>query len=286
MSDLSTSFTRALVRAPAASFVDGLRRVEAGVPVLETALAQHRRYVAALRACGVEPIELPADPRHADACFVEDTAVLVGTAAMLARPGAPSRRGEVDAVHAALVDLGLACAGIVAPATLDGGDVCLAGERAFIGLSERTNAAGADQLGAWFAGFGIDAATIDIRGFDSILHLKSGLAWLGDGRIAVVEELYSHPLLRDFEPVVPVAGEAAAANAVRIGGRVLVAAGHPLFAAQLAGFGLQPLVVDIGEYAKLDGGLSCLSLRWREPRGQHTLAAATDGPDGSRGDLP
>lgn len=262
MGDRSTSFTRALVRPPAASFVDGLRRGDAGVPVLATALVQHRRYVETLRACGVEPVGLPADPRHPDACFVEDTAVLVGTAAMLARPGAPSRRGEVDAIHAALQNLGLVCGEIAAPATLDGGDVCLAGGRAFIGLSERTNAAGADQLGAWFAGFGIDAATIDIRGLDSILHLKSGLAWLGEGRIAVVDELRGHPLLRDFEPVVLAADEAAAANAVRINGHVLVAAGHPRFTARLAELGLAPLVVDIGEYARLDGGLSCLSLRW------------------------
>lgn len=261
-SGFSTTFTHSLVRPPGAAFVDGLRRVDLGVPSLAEALGQHRGYCAALREAGVDIVTLPDDPRFPDGCFVEDTAVIAGRAAMLSRPGAPSRRGEVAAIRKALAELGFVLSSIEAPGTLDGGDVCVAGERALIGLSARTNEAGAQQLGAWFAGRGIAARTIDIRALDSILHLKSGLAWLGEGRIAVIDALARHPALADFEPVVLDRDEAYAANAVRINDCVLIAAGHPRFAGRLAVLGLRTVAIEMGEFARLDGGLSCLSLRW------------------------
>lgn len=262
MVDRGTRFTHALVRAPGPAFVDGLRRIDLGVPSLDVALIQHRRYCEALQASGVTLVELADDPRFADGCFVEDTAILVRSEAMLTRPGAISRRGEVDAIGEALHATGLALSIIEAPGTLDGGDVCVAGDRALIGLSERTNTAGAEQLAAWFAARAIRAELIDIRRLDSILHLKSGLAWLGDGCMIAVEALASHPALADFKRITPVAGDAYAANAVRINDRVLVAAGYPVFAARLEEQGLHTIPLDVGEYAKLDGGLSCLSLRW------------------------
>lgn len=254
--------THAIVRLPGANFQDGLTSAGLGAPDLARALEQHAAYCDALRRCGLELTVLPADPAFPDGTFIEDTAVLADGAALLTRPGAPSRQGEVDAIRDALDDRGFALSRVQPPGTLDGGDVCDAGSRVFVGISQRTNAAGAAQLAEWFAARGRPVREIDIRASRSILHLKSGLAALGDGRLLVVEALAAHPAFAAFERLVVDADEAYAANAVRIGDRVLVASGHPRVAARLAAAGCRTLALDLDEFRKMDGGPSCLSLRY------------------------
>jgi dimethylargininase len=254
--------TRALVRPPGANFAEGLTRVDLGPPSLRRALEQHRAYCDALVRCGLELTVLPPDPTHPDATFVEDTAVLADGAIIITRPGAPSRAGEIVAIRAAFADRGLGMSAIHAPGTLDGGDVCIAGKVAFIGRSARTNADGADQLAAWFDAAGFDVRLVDITALGSILHLKSGLAAIGDGRLLVIEDLRRDPAFADFECVVVDRGEEYAGNALRINDHVLVAHGYPKLHTRLAGLGYRTLVVELGEFAKMDGGASCLSLRW------------------------
>lgn len=255
-------FRHAIVRTPGDNFADGLTRVDLGAPSFELTLAQHAAYCAALRDCGLALTELPADPRFPDGTFVEDTAIVVAEGAILTRPGAPSRLGEVDAVATALRGFFPTLATIDAPGHVDGGDICEAGRHVFIGISQRTNEAGARQLAAWLATHGVTSSTVDIRGLDSILHLKSGIACLAGGRLLLIDELAAHPAFAGYERVLLDADEIYAANAVQVNGKVLVASGYPKLAANLRALGYDLIELDMSEYAKLDGGLSCLSLRF------------------------
>lgn len=255
-------FTRAIVRPPGSTFARGLVREPLGTPSLELALLQHQRYCDALLECGLALTRMPASDELADAPFVEDTALIARGRAITTRPGAPSRLGEVTDVHEALVARGFEPDAIREPGTLDAGDICEAGDVVFIGVSDRTNDEGARQLATWLRALGLETRVVDVRGQRSILHLKSGVSWLGDGRLLVIPELAGHAAFEGFEKVVVDAGEAYAANAVRVNDRVLLAAGHPRTEARLRELGLLPLVLDMSEFAKLDGGLSCLSLRF------------------------
>jgi dimethylargininase len=151
---------------------------------------------------------------------------------------------------------------IDSPGTLDGGDVCAAGEHFFIGISERTNEAGAWQLAEMVAAFGYTTSFVDIRGRNDILHLKSGISYLGEGRLAVVETLADRPEFRGHQLVSVHADEAYAANCVRVNSQVLLAAGYPVFESKLRELGYQTIVLEMSEFQKMDGGLSCLSLRF------------------------
>jgi dimethylargininase len=257
-----TMFSHAIARLPGADFAAGLTRVDLGKPQLDLALAQHADYCAALRTCGLAVEVLPALADHPDACFVEDCAILLPDGAILSRPGAPSRAGEVDGIAAAVRRHFRDPPRIEAPGTLDGGDICVAGRTVFIGLSHRTNADGAAQLARWLGERGYAHATIDIRGLDSILHLKSGLAALAGDRLLLIEALAGHPAFAAFERLVVAPEEAYGANAVQVNDHVLIARGHPKLAALLRARGYSAIALDMSEYAKLDGGLSCLSLRF------------------------
>lgn len=257
-----TRYRHALVRPPGANFAAGLSTAGLGAPDLALALRQHARYCEALRQCGLELVALPADEHHPDATFVEDTAILTAHGALLTRPGAPSRRGEVAAIGAALESLQAAIAAVAAPGTLDGGDVCECGTAVYLGISDRSNPEGADQLEAWLAPQGLPLRRIDIRPIRDLLHLKTGMSWLGEGRVAALAAL-APTLAAAGLDVVPVdADEAYAANCVRVNDFVLVAAGYPRFESRLAALGYRTLALDMSEFRKMDGGLSCLSLRW------------------------
>lgn len=254
--------TRAIVRRPGASFVLGLTTANLGAPLYDKALEQHDRYVGALQSCGLEVIRLEADERHPDSTFVEDAAVLTERGAILTRPGAVSRRGEVALIREALAGHFPSLKAIESPGTVDGGDVCRAESHVFIGISERTNDEGARQLALLLEAEGLTTSFVDVRGTRGILHLKSGLASLGDRRLAVIEALAGRQEFAGSDRVVVAAGEEYAANCVRVNDRVIMAAGYPRFQAALEGLGHAVVVVDVSEFRKMDGGLSCLSLRF------------------------
>ena len=255
-------FTRAIVRIPGSNFDAGLTTAEFGAPLFDLALEQHRCYCNALAECGLALTTLEADLRFPDSTFVEDAAILTPRGAVLARPGAASREGEVEAIRPAVLDFFPSPLTIDAPGTVDGGDICEAEEHFFIGLSHRTNEEGARQLAAHLAGLGYTSSTIDVRPMTSILHLKSGIAYLGDNTLVVMEEMAGNEQFHRFELIRVSADESYAANCVRVNDRVLVAAGFPQLTEELFARGFHPLVLEMSEFQKMDGGLSCLSLRF------------------------
>ncbi|MBA3534814.1 MAG: N(G),N(G)-dimethylarginine dimethylaminohydrolase [Ardenticatenales bacterium] len=256
-------FTRAIIRPPAANFAEGLTTVDLGVPDYQRTLEQHERYCAALEQCGLTLTRLEADARYPDSTFVEDTAILTERCAILTRPGAESRAGEVEAMREVLAAFYPTLSAIVAPGTVDGGDICEAGEHFFIGLSERTNEAGAEQLSRLLTEAGYTSSCVDIRGVNlpGLLHLKSGLSYLGDNRLVVVDELAAHEAFQGYDLVRVLPEEFYAANCVRVNDTVFLAAGYPLFEETVRRLGYRTIALEMSEFRKMDGGLSCLSLR-------------------------
>jgi dimethylargininase len=268
--------SRAIVRPPGASFVAGLTRAKLGLPDYQRALRQYAAYCDALESCGLTLTRLEPDERFPDSTFVEDTAILVSSRvsgeaspcaiaapmAVMTRPGAPSRRGEGQSIAQTLTELGLETAAISTPGTVDGGDICETESHFFIGISERTNEAGASQLADLLKSLGYISSFVDIRNLDAILHLKSGLAYLGDNRLVVIEALRTQAAFKGYELLPVENDEAYAANCVRVNDRVLVAAGFPRFERTLKDQGYKTLALEMNEFQKLDGGLSCLSLRF------------------------
>lgn len=255
-------FTHALVRPPADTFASGITTAGLGAPDLALALEQHRAYCRALERLGLSLVRLEPDPDHPDSTFVEDTAVLTPRGAIIARPGAPSRAGEVAAVEAALRRSHPDPDRVAAPGTVEGGDVCEAGGHYFIGLSRRTDREGAAQLGRWLASRRIGSSVIDIRALPRMLHLKTGLSWLGERRLLASGEIAGHEGLSGWEVVRVPEGEDYAANCLRVNGVLLVPRGFPATSRLLEERGFELVTLDVSEYRKMDGGLSCLSLRW------------------------
>ncbi len=259
-------FTRAIVRIPGSNFADGLTTVDLGVPHLDEVLHQHARYCDALRECGLELTVLDADLRHPDSTFVEDAAILTPHAAIFTRPGASSREGEVAAIQPIVERFYARTFLIESPGTVDGGDICEAEDHVFIGISHRTNEEGARQLTAHLNAIGYTASTIDIRSMTTILHLKSGISYIGDNTLVVMEEMADNPQFNSgfarFSLLRVSAAESYAANCVRVNQRVLIAEGFPQLHGGLIARGFSPLVLNMSEFQKMDGGLSCLSLRF------------------------
>jgi len=255
-------FRKAIVRPPARNFASGLTSVDLGAPVFEIALAQHEAYCAALERCGLTLIRLPADERFPDATFVEDTAVITTRGAIIARPGAPTRAGETEEIAEVLAQIYPSVQRIEAPGTVDGGDVCEAGDHFLIGISARTNEAGAKQLAGMLNELGYQATLVDIRNVDGILHLKSGMVCLADNLFVVIEGLAQRAELAGYDLLRVTRGEEYAANCVQVNEFVLVAAGFPVLEQTLQKFGHQTLALSMSEFQKMDGGLSCLSLRF------------------------
>ena len=255
-------FTKAIVRTPGSNFDAGLTTADFGAPVFELVLAQHRLYCEALVECGLALTALEANLRFPDSTFVEDTAILTPRGAVLTRPGAASRAGEVEAIRQSVLSSFPNALTIEAPGTVDGGDICEAENHFFIGLSRRTNEEGARQLAAELAAFGYTSSTIDVRAMASILHLKSGISYIGENTLVAVEEMADNEQFRSFNLIRIFADESYAANCVRVNHRVLTAAGFPKFTAELQARGFDPLILDMNEFQKMDGGLSCLSLRF------------------------
>jgi dimethylargininase len=260
---------QAIVRPPGLNFGDGITTSRLGTPNYALAIKQHEAYCAALERCGLRLIRLEADERYPDSVFVEDTAVLTTRGAILTRPGAQSRLDEVKEIAKVLSTFYPKLDSIAGPGTLDGGDVCEAENRFFIGISERTNEDGAQQVSQLLTSRGYTAMLIDIRSIENpdgspceMLHLKSGLAYLGANRLAVIEALANRGRFCDYHLVRLNPGEEYAANCLRINDQVLVAAGYPGFQSQLQELGYQTITLDMSEFQKMDGGLSCLSLRF------------------------
>lgn len=259
---LHPTFTRAIVRSPASNFSSGQTTQNYGAPDYALALEQHAAYCQALRKCGLDLIELEADHAYPDSTFVEDTAVLTAEFGLLTNPGHSSRRGEIDSIRETLIRQFSRLYSIQPPGTLDGGDICEAGSHFFIGISERTNVAGGVQLSEILGREGYTTDLVDIRAVPGILHLKSGLTYLGGNQLVVIEALAGLPVFRDYERIIPPQDEEYAANCVRVNDYVLTADGFPKFREMLETANYRLLLLNMSEFRKMDGGLSCLSLRF------------------------
>ena len=248
---------KALVRPPGDSFRHALS-AQQPPPAIDVDLArrQHAAYCAALREAGLALIELPPEEAYPDACFVQDTAVVYDQLAVVARLGAQSRRGEEAAVREALAGH-RRLAEIRPPATLEGGDVLLIGSRVFVGLSARTNAGGFAQLRDLLELEGASVHTLEVA---QGLHLLSNCTYLGRGILLAAGAWADLPDFAGLDVVRVPPEEAAAANALALGDYVVLPAGYPGTSALIRQRGLKVLSVDLSEFAKADGGATCLSV--------------------------
>ncbi|MEZ5471655.1 MAG: arginine deiminase family protein [Marinicella sp.] len=252
-------FKHAIVKTPCANMVNGITEAGLGQPDYQLALQQHQQYIEALQQCGVEVSVLPADEQFPDSCFVEDPAVITQHGAIITHPGADSRKGETKAIEQALLNQGLDIQHIKAPGTLDGGDVMMVDKHFYIGLSDRTNQQGAQQLIGILEQQGMSGETVEMNG---LLHLKTGLSYLENNRLLVSQEMIGHPAFESFNLLTVPAAESYAANCIWINGQVIVPKGFPKSQAMIEQAGYSTIAVDVSEFRKLDGGLSCLSLRF------------------------
>jgi dimethylargininase len=244
-----------LVRPPSTRLAEGIVTHISRTPVdLGLALVQYAAYGEAMAANGWLVTEVPAADDCPDSVFIEDAVVVCDDLAVLTRPGAPARRAEVPGAEQAVRSLGLRTAHIEEPGTLDGGDVLQAGHIVYVGRGGRTNGEGIRQLRALLAPLGRTVIAVPLRG---VLHLKSAVTALPDGTFLLLPELVPAELFPAVRPV----QEEAGCHVVPLGGdRVLIAASAPRTAELLADLGLTPVVVDIGEFEKLEGCVTCLSV--------------------------
>jgi dimethylargininase len=256
-------FTKAIVRLPGENFSQGLTMSGSpSRPDFRRALQQHAAYCRALAACGVEATVLSADAAYPDGTFVEDTFVIAERVAIATRPGAQTRMGEVESVAKAVQGSRPRIERIEAPGTVDGGDICQVDDHFLIGLSARTNEAGAAQLAAILARHQYSSSTLDIRHHPALLHLKSGIAYLGERRFLIAPGFPPSDQLTHCHVIEVEAREMYAANAVRVNEEVFIASGFPSLASTLQKLRYRVRALDMSEFAKMDGGLSCLSLRF------------------------
>ncbi|MFM2078197.1 MAG: hypothetical protein RJA49_2087 [Actinomycetota bacterium] len=250
----------ALVRPPSPRLADGLLTHLERTPVdAELALQQWHRYVAALHASGWHTLEVAGAPDCPDSAFVEDTMVVFGDVAVLARPGADERKPEVAAAAAAVRSLGYRTVAIEAPGTLDGGDVLKVGSTIYVGRGGRTNADGIDQLTAAFEPLGATVVSVPIT---KVLHLKSAVTALPDGTIIGWEPVVDD--LDAFPNFLAMPEESGSHVVILDDQRLLISADCPKSAAVLEARGYSLVKVDISEYIKLEGCVTCLSVRLRD----------------------
>ena len=250
-------FKRAIVRKPGRDFGGGITTADLGPPDFHRMMEQHQAYVTTLRGLNLEVEVLDSLPGFPDAHFVEDTAVVFDEAAVITRPGAPSRRGETETIVQAL-SLFRETLRIEAPGTVDGGDVFQVGTIFFIGISDRTNESGARQLGRMVARFGYrwTAVAVGVG-----LHLKSGINFVGRETVLSTRAFAQHDAIRDFNIIQLEDEESYAANTLLVNDHLITPKGFPRVVDQLARLGMPIIELDMSESRKMDGGLTCLSLR-------------------------
>jgi dimethylargininase len=249
-----------LVRVPSQAYSAYYARSGVGISQ-DRAHAQHRRYVQALESAGVQVSQVVPEGAFPDCVFIEDTAVVWGGSALVARM-APHREGEQAAVLEALAPTHT-LKRLPPGATLDGGDVLHVEGTTYVGLSSRTNRRGADALAEFLAPHGRPVVVVPVR---HCLHLKSAATYLGDGTLLAAPGLLDESHFDVARVIHTAAGESGCANCLRVGGRLLVLAGYPQTIGALERFaaagGLQVVALDVSEFEKGGGSLTCLSIIW------------------------
>ena len=252
-------FSKAILRKPGKSMVKGLRSADLGTPYFHLALQQHEMYNGALKQCGVDTIVLDADEKYPDSVFVEDTALLTPSCAILTRPGAVSRRGEVMGMKEVLTGYFENIYEVTEPGTVEAGDIMMVGSHFYIGISGRTNREGAGQVISFLEKYGMTGSVIEL---ESVLHLKTGVAYLEKNNLLACGEFLDKAEFKDFNRLPVDKDENYAANCIWVNDSVLMPAGYPETRQTIRKAGYNIIEIDVSEFRKLDGGLSCLSLRF------------------------
>jgi dimethylargininase len=254
-----TRFRKAILKSPCPSIVNGITTASLGKPVFETALAQHIKYRELLSELGLEIKLLEADDRFPDSVFIEDAALCTNQFAVVSSPGAESRRGETEGFSQILGEFFGTVYEINLPGTLEPGDVMMAGSHFFIGISDRTNHNGADQLLSILKKHGFSGSKIELKG---LLHLKSGVSYLEQDTVVAAGKLENHPAFAGFRKIIVPDNESYAANSLWMNDTVLVPEGFPVTQERIEKAGYTTATLNMSEFRKVDGGLSCLSLRF------------------------
>jgi dimethylargininase len=248
----------ALTRKPGPNYADGLTTQIKDAPNYQLLLEQHEAYCRVLESLGIELIRLEPEPAYPDAYFVEDTAVVTRYVAVITHPGADTRRGETAAIEPVLARYRKTFR-IHSPGILDGGDVLLVGSRATIGISERTNENGARQLGRILETYGYTWTTVPVS---AGLHLKSSVNLVGANTLLVTKAFETAEPLEAYRKIVVVEEETYACNTLFLNGHLMMPAGYPETRKALVETGSPVIELDVSEVRKMDGGLTCLSIRF------------------------
>ena len=255
-------FKHTIVRTPCSKICDGITSApELGQPIYELALQQHEKYIEALKATGVDVKVLPPLEDYPDSCFVEDVAVLAENCAIITNPGAGTRNGETEYIIPAIKEhysddqIGY----IKAPGTLEGGDVMKVGDTFYVGLSARTNEEGIKQFAEFFESYGYKVKSVPLT---EVLHLKTGVNYIENNIMLVSGEFIDKEDFAGYEKIIVPDEEAYGANCIWMNGTVIVPKGYEAVKKAVEDAGYPVIVVDTSEFRKIDGGLSCLSLRF------------------------
>lgn len=264
MSDQSFRFTYAITRKPGPSIISGLRAVDIGAPDLTLMLTHHATYVAALKATGATLVELAAADAFPDSVFVEDTALCLPQGCVIMRPGAASRLGEAAEMAPHLRALYGQVLEIKGPGFIEGGDILVTGREILIGRSARTDAAGIAEFTSLVAPWGHTVREVVTP--PGVLHFKTDCSLLDGDTILSTKRLAASGCFDGYRVIHTAPGEEAAANSIRFNDIVIVPAGFPATRAAIEAAGFSVKEIGNSECAKLDGGMSCLSLRFTPKR--------------------
>ena len=251
-------FSNAIVRMPGIDFSQGITSGKWGTPDYPTMLAQHQAYTAALRSLGLEVIVLEPLSGFPDAYFVEDAAIITPQIAVITHPGAPARRGEVDSIETVLSKYRRTVR-IEPPGTVEGGDILMVENHFLIGVSARTNQEGARQLGTNLEGCGYTWTPVPVG---AGLHLKSSVNYVGKDTLLVTAEFNNRPELAEYTRLVIDPAEEYAANILYANEHLIIPLGFPKTHRLLTSLGFPILELEVSEARKMDGGITCMSLRF------------------------
>jgi dimethylargininase len=247
-----------IVRKPSKNFADGITTSDIGKPDYKKALKQHEEYVEALKKCGCSVTILDADERYPDSTFVEDVAIVTEKCAIITKPGAYSRKGEEKEIIDVLKNFYNNIEYLANNACLDGGDILRVENHFYIGQSKRTNAEGAKQLTKILNKYEYTASTVPV---EKILHLKTGVVYLEENTFIATGEFIDNAAFKDFKVITVDEDEAYSANCIVMNGHLIIPKGFIKSKKALVDAGYKIVEVEMSEFEKMDGGLTCLSLR-------------------------
>jgi len=251
-------FIHAITRKPGKKFAQGITSANLGKPDYGLMLKQHRVYIELLKSLGLTVIELDALQDFPDAYFVEDTAVVTPEVAILTNSGPDTRKGEVCFMEPVLAKY-RKIERIEAPGTVDGGDVLMVDKQFFIGISDRTNEDGAKQLAAILEKYGYECTPIDV---EAGLHLKSSVNYVGKNTLLMTAEFVEHKAFENYSKIIVNRGEEYSANTLFVNDYLITPAGFPSTKKKLEKLDLPIIELDVNEARKMDGGLTCMSIRF------------------------